>query len=190
MTKRKVTGYILDLEEKPVVGAHIVFDLMRHSIKNSNYYVSSTATAITNTLGYFEKELWCNEEGDFSTYYVVRIEDEDPIRVILPLGTANIPLSTLEVAGIDQTNPQYTSLLTYITANSPGTPTRYRERFTVDANAVSNGGVTLAYPILLAHTVLVNLNGISQSFGFDFNINGQKVNISGIGLNDILEIIY
>lgn len=188
MTKRKVTGHVKNLQELPEIGVYVHFDFMKYSAKNDTYFITTSSTVQTDQDGYFEKELWCNEEGDYSTYYVVRIGDSDPIQVVIPVGTTPITLAALQQGGITQTSPQFTTLLTYVQQNIG--QTKFKERFDVTSAIVIANGVQLTNPIALAHLVLVYLNGIQQSFGFDFNINNQKVNISGIGVGDVLEIYY
>jgi hypothetical protein len=115
MTYRYVTGTIKNTNSVPWVGV-VYFTLVNRSYTTSAQYPSSTQAVTLDETGSFRELLWCNEEGEKASYYIVRLPDSSTFNFTLPVGTSDIDLSLLEIGGINPQEPQYVTLLTFLEA--------------------------------------------------------------------------
>jgi hypothetical protein len=123
---RLVTGKILKTTGVPWVNARVTFRRTQKSYTNVAQYPGDTVTVTTNHLGELSTisqenlvvlgvYLWCNEEGDISTEYECFLpNDVVPFKFTISADTVPISLSELFATGITNTNPNYSTLTTYV----------------------------------------------------------------------------
>ncbi|WP_414575322.1 hypothetical protein [Anabaena sp. CCY 9402-a] len=77
-------------------------------------FLASADTFYTDLNGDCEFTLWCNEEGEVASQYRITLPDESFFDTVVPVGTSDLELSVLEDGGVDSSDPQYTSLISFI----------------------------------------------------------------------------
>lgn len=114
MSNRVVKGTI-KRGTTPLNSGVVKFKLTPGSFTETETYVSFSTEVVTNEVGEFEVELWCNEEGEIGSVYECTLPDNDKFIFVLPVGEADINITTLRQSGvIEPDSPAYNAVLAYI----------------------------------------------------------------------------
>jgi hypothetical protein len=144
MATRKVFGTIHDSRDMPWANQRVTFVLRVGSFTAATQYPRKRVEATTNSVGYFEVDLWANSDGLLPTTYQCKLPDADEFDFRLSNGVAPINLSELRgLGGISTQVPQtlLEQLQPYFLSISAGDG-RYRKL--TDPIAFSDLGGTLA----------------------------------------------
>lgn len=114
MAYRTVYHTILTLDGSPASDRAVSFKLLPGSYTPDTTYIESHKTIRTDNTGYFEVDLWVNEEGDIPSQYLVTLPDGDKFLFVLESGIEPISLAVLRQATYTSDLPQYQTLLNYI----------------------------------------------------------------------------
>lgn len=150
MTYRYVTGTILNTSSVPWVGT-VYFTLVNRSYTTAATFPASTIAVILDNAGSFRTQLWCNEEGELSSYYIARLPDGSSFNFTLPVGTADIDISLLETGGVTPDDPQYETLLTYLEAY-----------VNTQIGTVAKGEIALPFSFSSTNPILIATNFIGN----------------------------
>jgi hypothetical protein len=107
MATRKVFGTIHDSRDLPWANQRVTFVLRVGSFTSATQYPRKRVEATTNSVGYFEVDLWANSDGLLPTTYQCKLPDADEFDFRLSNGVAPINLSELRgLGGISTQVPQ------------------------------------------------------------------------------------
>lgn len=95
MQKRVVTDIVYNPDGSRAVALPVLFSLDGGSFTPTEYVIEKSYSTVTNHLGEFSYELWCNEEGLEDTYWTCTLPDGEVVRFVLPIGPAPITLREL-----------------------------------------------------------------------------------------------
>jgi hypothetical protein len=129
MTTRRVFGTIHDSRDMPWANQRVTFVLRVGSFTSATQYPRKRVEATTNSVGYFEVDLWANSDGLLPTTYQCKLPDADEFDFRLSNGIAPINLSELRgLGGISTQVPQtlFEQLQPYFLSQSQGDG-RYRK---------------------------------------------------------------
>jgi hypothetical protein len=99
MAARKVFGTIHDSRDQPWANQRVTFVLRVGSFTSATQYPRKRVEATTNSVGYFEVDLWANSDGLLPTTYQCKLPDADEFDFRLSNGVAPINLSELRGLG-------------------------------------------------------------------------------------------
>lgn len=97
MSNRIVFGYLYDLQSIPLKNNTILFKLLNvggDEILNA-LHEKSEESVLTNELGYFEIDLWVDEESTLPTRYRMILPSKQYIEFNIPLGNTPIEVTKL-----------------------------------------------------------------------------------------------
>lgn len=113
-TQRIIKSTFIGLNNEPLRNAVVqVIHLQGNTIDNIEY-PQVTKNFVTNREGKINFTLWCNEEGERSSFYRFVLPGGETFDAIVPVGTSDLELSVLREGGGDSSDPQHQSLITYI----------------------------------------------------------------------------
>ncbi|MCW5317947.1 hypothetical protein GTQ43_30515 [Nostoc sp. KVJ3] len=113
-TQRIIKSTFIGLNNEPLRNAVVQVIHMKGNTINNVEYPQVTKNFITNREGKINFILWCNEEGERSSFYRFVLPGGETFDAIVPVGTSDLELSVLREGGGDSSDPQHQSLITYI----------------------------------------------------------------------------
>ncbi|MEH2094010.1 hypothetical protein, partial [Nostoc sp.] len=113
-TQRIIKSTFIGLNNEPLRNAVVQVIHMKGNTINNVEYPEVTKNFITNREGKINFILWCNEEGERSSFYRFILPGGETFDAIVPVGTSDLELSVLREGGGDSSDPQHQSLITYI----------------------------------------------------------------------------
>lgn len=113
-TQRIIKSTFIGLNNEPIRNAAVQVIHMQGNTINNIEYPQVTKNFITNREGKINFILWCNEEGERSSFYRFVLPGGESFDAIVPVGTSDLELSVLREGGGDSSDPQHQSLITYI----------------------------------------------------------------------------
>jgi hypothetical protein len=153
MAARKVFGTIHDSRDQPWANQRVTFVLRVGSFTSATQYPRKRVEATTNSVGYFEVDLWANSDGLLPTTYQCKLPDADEFEFRLSNGVAPINLSELRgLGGISTQVPQtlLEQLQPYFLSQSQGDG-RYRKLTdTIAFSDLAGAAVDSQIPISIA----------------------------------------
>nr|WP_322686601.1 hypothetical protein [Nostoc sp. DedQUE07]MDZ8133222.1 hypothetical protein [Nostoc sp. DedQUE07] len=113
-TQRIIKSTFIGLNNEPLRNAVVqVIHMQGNSIDNIEY-PQVTKNFVTDREGKIKFTLWCNEEGERSSFYRFVLPGGETFDAIVPVGTSDLELSVLREGGGNSSDPQHQSLITYI----------------------------------------------------------------------------
>jgi hypothetical protein len=107
MAARKVFGTIHDSRDLPWANQRVTFMLRVGSFTAATQYPRKRVEVTTNSVGYFEVDLWANSDGLLPTTYQCKLPDADEFEFRLSNGVTPVNLSELRgLGGISTQAPQ------------------------------------------------------------------------------------
>jgi hypothetical protein len=107
MAARKVFGTIHDSRDLPWANQRVTFVLRVGSFTAATQYPRKRVEVTTNSVGYFEVDLWANSDGLLPTTYQCKLPDADEFEFHLSNGVTPVNLSELRgLGGISTQAPQ------------------------------------------------------------------------------------
>ncbi|MFN6486306.1 MULTISPECIES: hypothetical protein [unclassified Nostoc] len=122
-TQRIIKSTFIGLNNEPLRNAVVQVIHMQGNTIDNIEYPQVTKNFITNREGKINFILWCNEEGERSSFYRFVLPGGETFDAIVPVGTSDLELSVLREGGGDSSAPQHQSLITYILNEIGGTLT-------------------------------------------------------------------
>ncbi len=113
-TQRIIKSTFIGLNNEPLRNAVVQVIHMQGNTIDNIEYPQVTKNFVTNREGKIKFTLWCNEEGERSSFYRFVLPGGETFDAIVPVGTSDLELSVLREGGGDSSNPQHQSLITYI----------------------------------------------------------------------------
>nr|WP_322719599.1 hypothetical protein [Nostoc sp. ChiQUE02]MDZ8232636.1 hypothetical protein [Nostoc sp. ChiQUE02] len=113
-TQRIIKSTFIGLNNEPIRNAAVQVIHMQGNTIDNIEYPQVTKNFITNREGKINFILWCNEEGERSSFYRFVLPGGETFDAIVPVGTSDLELSVLREGGGDSSAPQHQSLITYI----------------------------------------------------------------------------
>ncbi|MEH1863260.1 MAG: hypothetical protein V7L21_35830 [Nostoc sp.] len=113
-TQRIIKSTFIGLNNEPLRNAVVQVIHMKVNTIDNVEYPQVTKNFVTNREGKINFILWCNEEGERSSFYRFVLPDGETFDAIVPVGTSDLELSVLREGGADSSDPQNQSLITYI----------------------------------------------------------------------------
>jgi hypothetical protein len=113
-TQRTIKSTFIGLNDEPLRNAVVQVIHMQGNTIDNIEYPQVTKNFITNREGKINFILWCNEEGERSSFYRFILPGGETFDAIVPVGSSDLELSVLREGGADSSNLQHQSLITYI----------------------------------------------------------------------------
>ncbi|MFS0515158.1 hypothetical protein ACEYW6_10595 [Nostoc sp. UIC 10607] len=113
-TQRIIKSTFIGLNNEPLRNATVQVIHMQGNTIDNIEYPQVTKNFITNREGQIKFTLWCNEEGERSSFYRFILPGGEVFDAVVPLGTSDLELSVLRDGGVNSADPQYQSLISYI----------------------------------------------------------------------------
>jgi hypothetical protein len=105
MDTRQVTGQIFRPDSSPWVEADVWFTLFAGSYTANRHYPKDSFRFKTDADGNFVANLWPNEAGNTSTYWICRLPSGEVFNFSLPVGDTPISIELLRSIGVPPVPP-------------------------------------------------------------------------------------
>ncbi|WP_448272573.1 hypothetical protein [Nostoc sp. DSM 114160] len=113
-TQRIIKSTFIGLNNEPLRNAVVQVIHMQGNTIDNIEYPQVTKNFVTDREGKIKFTLWCNEEGERSSFYRFVLPGGETFDAIIPVGTSDLELSVLREGGTDTSDPKHQSLITYI----------------------------------------------------------------------------
>ncbi|ALF55608.1 hypothetical protein ACX27_26645 [Nostoc piscinale CENA21] len=120
-TRRKIFGTFEGVGSVPLARQPIKIQHLTRNNSGGVIFLKDVDTFYTDAQGAVEFTLWCNEEGENASQYRITLPDGSYFDTVVPVGTSDLELSVLEDGGVNSSDPQYQSLISFVLAEIAST---------------------------------------------------------------------